>query len=426
MSLCTYGSEPNPGSPPYVWVTWLDAQSWLGVLWGVFAWIGVAAHSALHEVSVFCATEPPQPVYPGDARVLEAAYDPVAFEECLAYIEQSAAWYVWAQVCRCKSSSSGTCTYRGVTWSSLTDYGALTRQMGLIVQPQISGMSIYGARFQVQSSGTPSPTHLVVWDPAGTTIIKDSGAFTPTVGENTYLFSTPLAVTSGQNYTVALYGAGAEHYFGWGTNGTDTTHGDVHYGNYVERDDNSFCPTDVASYKRAIDPIICVGGGPGTDPYAPAAPDVPGDTSLPVLPSSDCTTTADLCALVNSLMVSVASMRNQIDLIQRQHVPFGYIVGTVHSGLTGSGSFSVAGLIGLLVQTSTAPAGWGTSTDEPARFIPSPVSVAVGDSAGDQDHHYCHSAEELWFPDAMGAMTTVSYAFRPGCGGSITELLREP
>lgn len=424
MALCTYGSEPNPSFPPYVWSTWLDAQAWLGALWPILAWIGIGVRPLLHELATFCATEPVQPVAPTDAEIIAASHDPIAFEKVLQYIEQSAVWYVWSQACRCASSSGGTCTYRGVTWSSLTDYGALTRQMGLIVQPQISGMSIYGARFQVQSSGTPSPTHLVVWNPAGTTIIKDSGAFTPTVGENTYLFTTPLAVTSGQNYTVALYGAGSEHYFGWGTNGTDVTHSDVHYGNYVERDDNSFCPTDVASYKRAIDPIICVGGGPGTDPYTPVGPEPP-DTSLPVQPSVTCEGN-DLCDLVQNVLAVATHNRTMIDLIQRQAVPFAYIVGTVHSGLSGSGSITVSGILGVLLQLADVPVTWGVSADNPSRYIPAPLSVTVGDSAGDQDTHFAHFAEELWFPTAMGAMTTIRYAFRPGCDGAITELVREP
>jgi hypothetical protein len=153
---------------------------------------------------------------------------------------------------------------------------------------------------------------------------------------------------------------------------------------------------------------------------------VPTAPDIPTLPTLACTTTADLCTLVNTLVIQLAQTRGQVDLIQRQVVPFGLIPGTVHSGLTGSGTISVAGLIGLLIGTTVLPASWGSSEDDPARSIPSPVSVAVGTSAGQQDHHFCHLGEELWFPQNMGAMTNVTYAFRQGCGGSITELRREP
>jgi hypothetical protein len=119
-------------------------------------------------------------------------------------------------------------------------------------------------------------------------------------------------------------------------------------------------------------------------------------------------------------------LRRDVTLIQRQAVPFGYIVGTVHSGLTGSGSFTVADILGVLVQVSTVPAYWGVTSDNPHRYVPAPAMVAAGDAAGDQDTHFVHFTEELWFPSAMGAMTRVKYEFKPGCGGAVTELVREP
>ena len=173
-----------------------------------------------------------------------------------------------------------------------------------------------------------------------------------------------------------------------------------------------------------MDPVICT-ANPVPTPYAPAPPPSP-TTDLPVQPTFTCSTTANLCELVNYLSVQVAATKLQVDLIQRQSVPFAFNIGTVHSGLSGSGSFTIAGLIGLLIQSSTVPAVWGSSTDSPARNIPATVTVAVGTAAGDQDSHFCHLGEEVWLPPGMGAMTKVSYAFRPGCSGAITELLREP
>jgi hypothetical protein len=119
-------------------------------------------------------------------------------------------------------------------------------------------------------------------------------------------------------------------------------------------------------------------------------------------------------------------LRRDVTLIQRQAVPFGYIVGTVHSGLTGSGSFTVSDILGVLVQVSTIPVYWGVTSDNPHRYVPAPAMVAAGDSAGDQDTHFVHFTEELWFPPAMGAMTRIKYEFKPGCGGAVTELIREP
>jgi hypothetical protein len=253
-------------------------------------------------------------------------------------------------------------------------------------------------------------------------------SFTGVSGLHTYYLATPIPmdnVGSGNIYDVVLAFPNSGYGFSYeNVNVTPADTTQLHYNKFIYQSDLTSGMIDWSPAHLPMDPVIC-NADPNPAPTTPVGPGAP-DTDIPDAPSLDCSSTADLCELVNSLMQAVASMRQQVDLIQRQNVPFAYTIGTVHSGLTGSGSISVAGLIGLLVQTSTTPAGWGTSTDEPARYIPSPVSVAVGDSHGTQTHHYCHLPEELWFPDDMGAMTHVDYEFRPGCGGAITELRREP
>jgi hypothetical protein len=426
VALCSNGSEPAPGAPLYVWITWLDAKAWLGSLWGVFSWLGLGAHASIEAVNTFCATEPTQPVYPGDATVLAAARDPIAFEACLTYIEDSARWWVWANTCVCSTPAAGTC-YPVLNTGALGSTGGDSQnyRWGAELYAKVSGLTIYGMtiRFQAVGGGT---FDIVTVDQHDSELHTET--FAGVAGLHTYYLATPMPMNntgSGNIYDVIIRVPNAGYHLYYNTSGAmpiDTTQ--LHYNKYIYQSDLTSGMQELFNQTQAFDPVICT-ADPNPAPYDPAPPDPP-DTDLPVQPTFDCTDTADLCELVNNLVVQVAATKGQVDLIQRQNVPFAYIVGTVHSALTGTGSITVQGLIGLLIQTSTIPAAWGTSTDDPARYIPSPVSVAVGTTDGDQDQHFCHLVEELWFPEDMGAMTRIHYAFRPGCGGAITELKREP
>jgi hypothetical protein len=426
VSLCANGSEPATGSPLYVWISWLDAKSWLGSLWGVFSWLGLGAHASLEQVSVFCATEPVQPTYPGDATVLAAARDPVAFETCLTYIEDCARWWVWKNVCVCSTLATGTCYYVGASGPQ-PNSNALpaNHRRGMEFYLKVTGLTLYGARVYFSTVGTG--TFDVQWidQHAGTNHIE---SFAGVTGTHDYFFATPLAlvnVNSSYIHDLILRFPNSGYditYNGVGETPIDTTQ--IHVNKLIYQSDLTSGMTELFNQTLPIRTIIC-DADPNPAPYAPAPPAVP-TTDLPVQPTFPCTTDANICELVNYLSVQVAATKLQVDLIQRQSVPFAFNTGTVHSGLSGSGSFTVAGLIGLLIQSSTVPTAWGSSVDSPARNIPSTVTVAVGTTAGDQDSHFCHLGEEVWLPPGMGAMTKVSYSFRPGCGGAITELKREP
>ena len=120
MVLCAYGSQPTPTDPPYVWVSWVDANSWLGTVFAKFSWLAQLIQPVLNEINAFCSNEPVQPVYPGDATVAAAAYDPVAFETVITFLKQSATWWVWSQQCQCKANPSCTSVMSDSTWNGMT------------------------------------------------------------------------------------------------------------------------------------------------------------------------------------------------------------------------------------------------------------------------------------------------------------------
>lgn len=157
-----------------------------------------------------------------------------------------------------------------------------------------------------------------------------------------------------------------------------------------------------------------------TDPVAT------GGTNPPVVCD-----TGDLCTSINAIMRQLAAMnaqltymRSDVQLIQRQKVPFAYVPGTVHSGLTGAGEFAVSGILGLSV----------TATTVPLRFVPSPGDpttyyrlgwVNTGTVDGWQVARELRHNPELIF-DLDGSVTRIGYDLADDVVATIAELVREP
>jgi hypothetical protein len=178
----------------------------------------------------------------------------------------------------------------------------------------------------------------------------------------------------------------------------------------------------------------CNPGGIGAPPPVVVPPPlVIAPPAAPTGPISIACDNNDICTVLNALMrqltgmsQSIAQLRSDVTLIQRQGVPFGYLTGPVHSGLTGSGSFAVQGLLGLSVAVTGAPAGWGRSDDNPSRYIPAPASVTLGSAHGVESVLWCNEPVTFAYASGDGAMTLVTWHCKPGVTISITELVREP
>jgi len=421
MVLCPYGSVPKSGAPAYVWLTWLDAKAWLGTAFPQLSWIGYLVPPVLKEVTSFCATEPPQPVAPSNATVTAAPNDPIAFEALIQFVKDSIYWWVWSNTCVCNPSPSAppTCA---TGWSSSfvpvavgpggSQFIVATRFTNIQIGAQMSGFRVWTPQAYNYDVG------LTLWTPAGANLGGLTVIGGIPAGYHEYTIS-PITLTAGLDYLTSM----CVHVgYQWYSDATAPTNDSIAH--WVGEQYGTNCaafPSTVVSTFVGVQPILCVAAGP----TSPGQPPVPSLTT-PDFPMEGSCTTQDLCDLLQQTLQSVTMLRTMVDLIQRQEVPFAYITGTVHSGLTGDGSFSVSDILGLLVQVSTVPPKWGLSSDNPARYIPAPAMVSVGTVNGDQDTHFVHFTEELYFPEAMGAMTKVTYQFKPGVHGAITELVREP
>jgi hypothetical protein len=170
------------------------------------------------------------------------------------------------------------------------------------------------------------------------------------------------------------------------------------------------------------------GGAPAPTSYTCGTPPTPPGVQAQPLAVCD---NADLCTVINDLVARVGSIatiqqsdHQQITLIQRQSVPFAYMLGAAHSGLSGTGDFQVQGILGLAVTFTTLPIPPTPAPSDPSTFHQL-GKVTLGTAQG-----WLRSWEPTHSPYLIlpieGAMTRVGYTFAAGIVATITELVREP
>jgi hypothetical protein len=140
--------------------------------------------------------------------------------------------------------------------------------------------------------------------------------------------------------------------------------------------------------------------------------------------SDICTYLTALSGKLDSLTRQVSYLRSDVILIQRQKVPFAYVRGTLHSGLTGTGTLAVQGILALSVQVTTMPIAASQDVAAATDYYQL-GKVSVGTVDGWQRVRWI-THNPMLIDQIDGDITLVGYWFPPGVVASIQELVREP
>lgn len=142
-------------------------------------------------------------------------------------------------------------------------------------------------------------------------------------------------------------------------------------------------------------------------------------------PCSSCPPDATLTQLLNTILQAVNNNYSQINLIQRQAVPFAYVTGASHAGLSGSGEITFSDILGIKVNPSSIPPSAGVDVGDPdSLWLDS--WIRWGNPDGWTQREFLTSAPFVSFPAVAGQYTRVGYTLRPGLSVDILELVREP
>lgn len=161
----------------------------------------------------------------------------------------------------------------------------------------------------------------------------------------------------------------------------------------------------------------------GVQPVPPPN-DVPvRDPGIPDLPPGLCTTD-DLCRAIENLNLRLNQVAELVILLQRYGLPFGTVPGTVHSSLSGTGSFAVSRLIGIRVRvTSHTPTRPDLEGNPPYVWDQGWMSILTED--GMIEEKRISQTEFDWLPKQMPLAVTFGYDLQPGTVITFTELQAE-
>lgn len=113
-----------------------------------------------------------------------------------------------------------------------------------------------------------------------------------------------------------------------------------------------------------------------------------------------------------------------VTLLQRQMVPFAYIDGATHTGLTGAGTEAIQGLLGVRVNFTNLPTSLGRAGEDP-EVIFDAGWIAIGDSSGWFEKVRIRTSPFQWLPRQMSTATLLGYELEGSVEVTLTELERE-
>lgn len=173
----------------------------------------------------------------------------------------------------------------------------------------------------------------------------------------------------------------------------------------------------------------CKPGTPAPLPPPPASSSQPaGWPSQPTLPCSD----TDLCSALVAIQAQLQAMQTSIvdtlgltTAIQRFRVPFAYIGGKQHTGLTGTGSFTISRLVGLQVVVSSVPQSLRTLAGNPP-YLWDVGWMSVSDGGGMLQQRRIARQSMVWIPDQTQDATLFGWFVNDGFTIDVVELEPEP
>ena len=425
--VCTYGASVKAGLSPTTQVI-VDRYLWEQVTGTPSSWLDPFLDLFIPstiQLSDLCALNLADPVLPSAATFANAIRgDFVSIGQITDYIRDKLRYAAFVQGCTCNPAPTVCNTAQEVAggWTA----GACATGVEsegfefTAIGDQCKGGWLYTPHTPM---GAYSAQNVSLWSvTSGTKVAGPLLVNTPGDIDSVTHFAWASVVTlvPTQHYVICIEKANANCYAFKSIGVPSTAQYTGVGGKYASG--NSTLPVTASGVMPGIEPEVCSAGSP-TTPVSPTQPSQPGDTQ--VRPDWTCVTACDIMARLQQVMDTIGWLRRDVTLIQRQHVPFGYIVGTPDVGLTGDGTLFVSSILGARIVVTAHPAGWGTTADIPARYIPKLGAIYFADAYGNQDERQIHYDEQYEF-DAPGWATELLYSLRPGVTVTITRLLREP
>lgn len=349
-----------------------------------------------YELVTYCASDPPAvpTITAADVAALFTFLDPIGHTAAVAKFEQLIGAFLWFDVCKCDSGATPT----------IPSPPAAPTGMPSINPPAIgpaypTGSVCLQTAQSFVSTSADTVHQLDVALPTGATTVTVTFHALENVASTTGPFASVFFKNAGGSFvgTGAATGASAggapiesatatvpstavTMNMEWGKSGSWTAPATVHV-------DATWSVNCGSGSGGGTVPVPCP-----TDPYAMA------------------------------LMQEILGL---VRLIQRQQVPFAYIASTSHSGLTGSGSIAVQGLLGMALHLTITGSIVGAEDGNPD-FLWDAGWVNWGGADGVTPRERLTAQDQISLPALGGQFTAFHYSLPLGVTMTAQELTREP
>ena len=417
MPVCTAGSERKPEAPLYLHLDPAYASSLLplGVQW-LLPYIPYVEAIDL-SLDDFCSIDPPTFEIPTALELLSlVSRTPYATALVAGFkVAQILHYVAWYTFCRCSDGDP----------LPAPSYPSAPADLPTVNPPSYAPSPGFACRTDVGEVTTTFTSYLgpyTAWPVGATsyrfTAVVDNPEYAVLFGILPYdadpdtvpnsfnhrgnklefngTFSPPATGTtsSGSNWWISPVPSGVRYRIQFGPNGSTGTHPEV-----------------VSTLRYSIE-WFC-----GNDPTTPP---------VGYNPCTACPPDPFLQGQLAQLISALAIVREQVDLIQRQAVPFATVDGALHAGLTGEGEISVSSLIGARIGLVDTLEGTVTTYSGHPETLYGTGWIRWGDSAGWRPREFLDSEVTLSYPTNAGSLTKIGYSLPAGAEIDIVELGREP
>ena len=412
---CSFGATPATGVAPTREII-LDRSAW-EVLTGTpstwFDWILSVFVPQFISAADLCALNPVDPPLPSVVTIAKAFFkDPVSILDVYDYVRAKLVYLAFSVNCVCLPGGS-TCT---TGWANSfapvavgpggSQFEIGTRFTSLITGAQFGGFRVWTPQAYNYAVG------LTLWTAAGANIASTTISGGIPAGYSTYPI-TPVTLAPGDYVTSICVAVGYQ----WASDATAPPNDSV--ASWVSHLYATGCgnfPTTTSGGWGGIQPILCA--NVTTPPVAPVVPTQPAD--LPVPPAWGCTTIGDVC-------VRLQQIDEKLDWLIRTEpsvTSSSLAEGAIHAGLTGSGTLSVSGILGVRVLLTFIPSPYGSHPGTPTLHF-GLGRIDWQTAEGWQGRRYLSDSplEQLF---AAPAVNAVGYTLASGVVATITELVKGP
>jgi hypothetical protein len=369
---------------------------------------------------------PSDPALPLASILLEALDPktyPAAAAQVATYMVQKLTYYQFTLFCVCNPNPAGSCYSQPVMAGPHNGYFTATHTYGVDFTNTNAGAILQGFRWWSIATGGGGTT-VYLWTTSGTLLhswpvsICGSG-----VSDCTVSLSPTYTLAAATTYRIGFDISGVQ---GWGYEAAGSITANP---NWAPVDSYASPSGTTGTFPNAsqgglwwdMGPQVCVAGS-STPPPSPSSPSQPTQIHLP--PILSCGTTADLCTAVRQLDQRLTQIYQLLTFTQRTGVPFAYVPGAVHSGLTGVGSFAISQLIGARVQLVSTATGQPILPGNPP-YLWNQGWLSVNDSNGMLEEKRLTRSGQEWFPRFCQMATSFNYDLAAGVSMNVTELYAE-